>query len=122
MLKCLTIAQIHAIIEQAEKLNLKHPPSDIGIRAGSDEAKDRVLQYETDGKPLKREIGRLDHDARMELMALVWVGRGDGDFESCLEHARQNTDEGDVPYIAEKAMSLPTYLRNGLKKIGAEAT
>jgi hypothetical protein len=55
----------------------------------------------------------------MKLMALMWVGRGDqDDFANAVEYAHKNSDNGDVPYIAEKSPALPTYLRNGLEDIG----
>jgi hypothetical protein len=48
------------------------------------------------------------------------VGRDpDVNFNEALDHASRNSDAGDVGYLAEKAMGLPTYLRAGLGKIGA---
>jgi hypothetical protein len=124
MLKHLTIPQVQAIIDQAEKLNQKHAPSELGISLGSVEAIEGVIQYKKDSEPLKREIAALDPEARLELMALMWVGREieATDFVEALSHARRNSDDHDVDYIAEKSPALPLYLKSGLKKIGANAT
>jgi hypothetical protein len=60
---------------------------------------------------------------RMELMALMWIGRDrENDFGEAVKYAHKNADKGDVDYIAEKSSALPTYLRNGLKQIGLPAT
>ncbi len=122
MLSSLTIDQVNAIIRAANALNTKYPPSTTGVR-GSDITAEKIRAYNRDEKPLADLISALSKDARMELMALIWIGRGDGDeFGEAVEYARKNSDDGDVLYIAEKAPALPTYLRNGLKQIGLKAT
>ena len=68
---------------------------------------------------LRRAIEGLTFEARIELKALMWVGRGDDlTFRDALEHGRRHADQGDAGYIAAKAPALPTYLRDGLTKIG----
>jgi hypothetical protein len=54
---------------------------------------------------------------RKELVALMWLGRGDaGDnFADHLKEARRNPHP--VGYIWEKWSALPRYLREGLKKL-----
>lgn len=118
MLKSLKIDQVNAIIKAANDLNEKYPPTGTAIR-GSDITVEEIAAYHTDEKPLADLLSALNKEARMELMALIWVGRGDeDDFGAAVEYARRNSDDGDVPYIAEKAPALPTYLRDGLKKVG----
>jgi len=115
MLKSLTIEQVHKIITDAEGLNAKHPPSPLGISGMTA----TVVAYATDRRKLKQEIAGLSDDARMELMALMWIGRDfEGDYDAALAHARKSSDEGDVDYIADKSPALPMYLRDGLKKVG----
>src|SRR5215207_3386109 len=115
MLKNLTREQVDHIIHLAEQLNAKDQPSPSGL--GLDQVStSQIWDYLQDRKPLVNAIAELGHDARMELMALMWVGMlagrdPDVNFKSALEHAYRSTDAGDVGYIAEKAISLPTYLR-----------
>jgi hypothetical protein len=118
MLKSLTVKQVHNIITEAQGLNAKHPPHPLGI-SGMTAMTANVVAYANDQRKLKQEIAGLSYDARMELMALMWIGRDfDGDYDAALAHARKSSDEGDVDYIADKSPALPTYLRDGLKKIG----
>ena len=68
---------------------------------------------------LRGAIERLSFEARLELKALMWVGRGeDLTFRGALEHGRRISTEDDASYIAAKALALPTYLRDGLREIG----
>ena len=117
MLKNLTIKQIEEIITTAEQLNAKHLPSDRGVSPGSHDFR----PYMKDRKMLVQNVADLTHDARMELMALMWIGRDfDGTFMEALKYAHENSDQGDVGYITDKSSALPTYLRKGLKKLHAE--
>jgi len=68
---------------------------------------------------LRRAIDRLSFEARLELKALMWVGRGeDLTFRGALEHGRRISTEDDASYIAAKALALPFHLRDGLREIG----
>jgi hypothetical protein len=61
----------------------------------------------------------LSRDARMELAALMLVGRGDfdGDFARALSFAERKTDDDLVSYIGGKTARLAQYLRKGLEEI-----
>jgi hypothetical protein len=49
----------------------------------------------------------------------MWIGRDVGKtYNEALKYAHEQSDEGDVNYIAAKSPALPTYLKNGMKKIG----
>ena len=68
---------------------------------------------------LRRAIERLSFEARLELKALMWVGRGEElTFQGALEHGRRISTEEDASYIAAKALALPFHLRDGLTEIG----
>ena len=63
-------------------------------------------------------ISGLSHDAKIELVALMWLGRGDsGKFDDLLARAEETSDENDAEYIADQALALRTYLRDGLEAI-----
>ena len=58
----------------------------------------------------------------MEMLALIWIARGDyrtDAFEEALAYAREHYGSSDVRYLADKWASLATYLRVGLKEMPA---
>jgi hypothetical protein len=69
---------------------------------------------------LREAIHALSKEARNELLALMWIGRGDfgGSFQSAVEHAQGRSTETDPHYVAEKARALPVYLQTGLEQLG----
>jgi hypothetical protein len=120
MLKHLTKADVHAIIEAAEKSNSAHPPRELG--SSLEEARERRSRPDPEGDVLKAAIKKLSPEARVELVALMWVGRGDveGSFADHLRQAQR--DSHPVDYIVEKSPALPRYLRQGLKKLASEGS
>lgn len=70
-------------------------------------------------------IDNLDAEVRAELIAVMWIGRGDGDakdFEKLKKHAKDYSDDGDANYMVAKK-PLDEYLVRGahMMKIGIEA-
>ena len=107
------------VIKIAGALEAKHPriPVGRGLRPHDPEPRERS---QPDLQELIAALEAITRLARMEMLALIWVGRGDyklEQFEEALEYARQNFDTCDVTYMAEKWASLSTYLREGLKQI-----
>jgi hypothetical protein len=121
MLKHLKETEIQAIIVAAEHNNAAHPPSKLGITL--EEGLEMLGRPNPTRKVLEETIRSLSQEARSELAALIWFGRGDSietDFAEHLARAKRNSDEGDVNYIAEKSPALPTYLRAGLDRLKSE--
>src|SRR5262249_49411036 len=82
MRKSLTVKQVHKIMTEGQGLNAKHPPHPLGI-SGMTAMTANVVAYANDQRKLKQEIAGLSYDARMELMALMWIGRDfDGDYDA----------------------------------------
>ena len=82
-------------------------------------AADAYRRYFDAWRKCRGLIAGLTPDARYELMALMWIGRGDGDaedFAAFTGDARGLSDSGDVDYICEKT-PLAEYLRAGLMKL-----
>ena len=105
--------------ERRSKGVSKHPriPVGRGLRPHDPEALERS---QPDLQELIAALEAIAPLARMEMLALIWVGRGDykfQQFDEALAYARQNFDTCDVPYMTEKWASLSTYLREGLKQI-----
>ena len=115
MLQALTVDRIETIISAAERLIVKYPPSELGISGGHD-----ITPYLNDSRELEHAIAPVSYDARMELMALMWLGREreEWNFGDAVTYAKKHSDQGDVRYITEKAPSLPLYLREGMRKTG----
>lgn len=62
----------------------------------------------------------MSQDERAELMALLWIGRGDepaSSWAATVQYAHENSDEGDVAYIMSKG-PLPDYLTKALEELG----
>jgi hypothetical protein len=67
-------------------------------------------------RALKERIAALSPDGRQELMALLWIGRGDytaAQWEAALDEAQRRANAGDVDDIAER-VPLHDYLVKGL--------
>jgi len=121
MFKHLKESDVQAVIAAAERNNEAHPPSKLGITL--EEARERYRRPDPTGIALKQALGSLPPEARIELMALVWFGRGDlieTDFAEHVAEATRHSNETDVDYIAEKSPALPVYLRAGLDRLKSE--
>lgn len=65
---------------------------------------------------LKERLAALPPEARHELLAVLWIGRGDyaaNQWEEALTEAQRRSDAGDVDYVAERG-PLHDYLIKGL--------
>jgi hypothetical protein len=68
---------------------------------------------------LKRRIEALSPDARHELLAVMWIGRGDfaaAEWDRAVEQAASSTDAATADFIAERA-PLHDYLLKGLYQL-----
>ena len=76
-----------------------------------------VLDYLTDPDLAKFccIIDNLDRDVRLELLALLWLGREDDstsdDFVGWVEHAKTTTDDGEGSYLFGKAQLVESWRR-----------
>jgi len=89
----------------------------------SDITSERNEDYFTDPKRkhFKEIVNSLSKEERAELLALVWLGRGDEgvtveDWDSALQRARKEDDEGTANYLIGKS-PLAEYIDRGLKKM-----
>lgn len=67
-------------------------------------------------RALRERLAALPSEARHELLAVLWIGRGDyaaNEWEEALIEAQRRSDAGDVDYIAERG-PLHDYLIKGL--------
>src|SRR5215207_1611273 len=102
MLKHLTIPEIENISALAELAAGRDSDEPLDWHASNHV--DRIHEHRRRKAPLLDAIARLSFEARMELMALMWIGRGDPlTFEGAVHHARRTTRSSDAAYIAAKS-------------------
>lgn len=113
------------IAEKAREFDAE-VPIDPGEATGSDPADDdeRQILLDTPDNPTEEElrdaIDGLNIDEREELLALVWLGRGDFDAKSWPEAVRQARDSGnasETDYLLGTPL-LADYLEAGVDALG----
>lgn len=111
------------IIERARELHAKEQnvlpedasnPSDDGLQILA--ARDDDLTFQE----VKQAIDDLEQDQQTNLVALMWIGRGDysaEEWEDALDQARQSW----TPHTADYLLTTPLvadYLEDGLQSLG----
>jgi hypothetical protein len=111
------------IIEKARQFDAE-VPSD--VEEGSNPADDdeRQILLDTPDNPsaqeLRAAIAGLNIDEREELLALVWLGRGDYDAENwseALQQARQTRTSTETAYLLGTPL-LADYLEEAVSALG----
>jgi hypothetical protein len=113
------------IIEKAREFDAE-VPIDPDEAAGSDPADDdeRQILLDTPDNPTAQElrdaIDGLNVDEREELLALVWLGRGDyeaGSWSEALQQARQTQTATETDYLLGTPL-LGDYLEEAVSALG----
>jgi hypothetical protein len=122
-LVALTNAKVEAVISLAVAA---HPAPDSGVEDMDSggavpvgDLVDGMLHRSPERVALGRYLDQLSPDELAELIALMWLGRGDagelpGDFPNLVSRARS---EQFVPNYAASKAPLGRYLRSGLRKL-----
>ena len=77
-----------------------------------------LIEYLPQKMKLSNYIDSLNENEKIELLALVKLGRGDTDsWTESLEDATITNFTTLGNYIASKALGLPSYLRKGLDRL-----
>ena len=112
------------IIIKAREFDAEVPPVDEDSGSNpSDDAEWDVLQASTDNptyQELVDAINGLGNPARIELLALTWLGRGDyakEEWRDAVEEARRIHDEKETQYLIGTPL-LADYLKEGLSQLG----
>ncbi len=101
-------------------------PVDPGAATGSDPADDdeRQILLDTPGNPTEQElrdaIDGLNLDEREEVLALMWLGRGDytaEDWSEALRQARDTRTATEADYLVGTPL-LADYLEEGIDALG----
>jgi hypothetical protein len=114
------------IIEKAREYDAEVDPvlSDDGSNPTDDEAGDTTILVDTADNPtaeeLRAAIEQLNDDQRDELVAMMWVGRGDftsEDWDEALEAARDRHNGDEAHYLMGTPL-LADYLEEGAAQLG----
>lgn len=124
MLK-IPLDQLAFIIEKAREFDEETAPLD-DAEAGSNPSDDRdvaILEDNADN-PTQQELAgalqALDEEQRIELLALMWLGRGDFDrseWHDALKQAREVHNAAETEYLIGTPL-LADYLEEGLNTLG----
>jgi hypothetical protein len=114
-------------IQKAREFDVKDVAADEGI--GSNAADDAVLSVLEDHADdptcteLRMFINALTEDEQVDLVALTWLGRGDGevsDWDDLREEAARLYNNRTAQYLLGKPM-LADHLEEGLAQLGFSA-
>lgn len=120
----ITLEKLAYIIEKAREFDAE-VAADVD-EAGSNPADDdeRQILLDTPDNPSEQElrdaIEGLNIDEREELLALVWLGRGDYDAQGwpeALRQARDSGNAGEARYLVGTPL-LADYLEEGVSALG----
>jgi Protein of unknown function (DUF3775) len=113
------------IVQKAREYDAE-VPSESDAEEGSDEADDdeRQILLDTPDNPTAEELrdalDGLNIDEREELLALLWLGRGDYDARSwgeALRQARDTASSTETDYLLGTPL-LGDYLEEGVEALG----
>jgi hypothetical protein len=121
----ISLEKLAFIVEKARQYDAE-VPVDSDYEEGSDAADDdeREVLLDTPDNPTEQElrdaIDGLNVDEREELLALMWLGRGDYDAQSWAEALRQARDSRtstETEYLVGTPL-LGDYLEEGAEALG----
>jgi len=111
------------IIEKAREFDAEVPSdAEEGSNAADDD--ERRILLDTPDNPTAQELRSaldgLNVDEREELLALLWLGRGDydaGNWSEALKQARQTRTASETAYLLGTPL-LADYLEEGVSALG----
>ena len=124
MKRAISAAKVAAIIAKARQFDVKDVVTDPD--SGSNASDDAMLSVLEDHRddPVRRElvamIGGLNEDEQIDLVALAWLGRGDGELDDWND-IRAEASHAHNRRTARYLLGMPLlgdYLEEGLSKFG----
>lgn len=119
-----SLEQLAYIVEKAREFDEESEPVDRNSGSNPSDDRDVAILEDTADNPTQQELAAaldsLNDDQRVELLALVWVGRGDFDASErreALAQARDARDEQEAGYLMGTPL-LADYLEAGLDALG----
>ena len=117
------LEKVAYVIEKAREFDAQAPrDAEEGSNAADDD--EREIPLDTPDNPTEQElrdaIDGLGIPERQELLALMWLGRGDYDAESwseALQQARQTQSASETAYLLGTPL-LADYIEEGVAALG----
>lgn len=120
----LPLETLQFIIAKAREYDAEVPPVDEGSGSNPSDDGDVSILESTADNPTREElvaaIDALNEDEGIELLALMWLGRGDfskEEWRSGLRLARQRRNRREAEYLTGTPL-LADYLEEGLSQLG----
>ena len=118
------LEQLAYIIEKAREFDEETAPVDSDSGSNPSDDNDVAILEATPDNPTQQELiaalESLDDDQRIELLALMWLGRGDFDrseWRDALIQAREVHNEKETDYLIGTPL-LADYLESALDTLG----
>ena len=112
------------LIEKAREFDAEVPadPGDLGSNPADDGESDILLDTpgNTTGQELRDAIDGLNTDEQEELLALIWVGRGDfsaDEWPAAMAQARASRTASEADYLIGTPL-LADYLEEAVSALG----
>ena len=123
MLK-IPLEQLAYIVEKAREFDEQTAPVDSDSGSNPSDDNDVAILEATPDNPTQQELvgalDALDEEQRVEILALVWLGRGDFDrseWRDALVQAREVHNERETDYLIGTPL-LADYLETALDTLG----
>ena len=118
------LEQLAYIVEKAREFDAETAPVDTDSGSNPSDDRDVAIQEATDDNPTGQELAAaldaLDDEQRIEVLALMWIGRGDfsrDEWREALAQAREVHNEKETDYLVGTPL-LADYLEIGLDLLG----
>jgi hypothetical protein len=121
------VATICYLIEKAREFDVKVGTSDPTSERVDDDDVDAAVLEDRPSDPVETEmrsvIDDLNDSAQVDLVAVMWLGRGDGpdDFSEAREMAGDAHNERTADYLLGTPM-LSDYLEEGMAALGLDCS
>ena len=120
----LPLETLRFIIAKAREYDAEVLPVDEESGSNASDDGEVAILESTSDNPTREElvaaINGLNEDELIEILALMWLGRGDftkEEWPSALRLAHQRRDRREAEYLASTPL-LPDYLEEGLSALG----
>jgi hypothetical protein len=118
------LEQLAYIVEKAREFDAETAPVDTDSGSNPSDDRDVAILEATDDNPTGQELAAaldaLDDEQRIEVLALMWIGRGDfsrDEWREALAQAREVHNEKETDYLVGTPL-LADYLEIGLDLLG----
>ncbi|WP_342238588.1 DUF3775 domain-containing protein [Inquilinus sp. OTU3971] len=120
----ISLEKLAYIVAKAREFDAEVPPVDDGSGSNPSDDGSRDILEDTPDNPTYTElvdaIDSLSDEERVELLALVWLGRGDvtrEEWPEALDQARDLHDERETSYLVGTPL-LGDFIAEGLSQLG----